>query len=79
MVVWLVWWAIAESDGLDHLKSSTDPGGPGWLRKVTIYSHAGIGDFGEGVPSVNQWDHKQSAYNAKIREDSIVCVEASNS
>jgi hypothetical protein len=79
MVVWLVWRAIEESDGSDHLKSLTDPGGPEWIRKVTIYSHADTGDFGEGVPSVNQWDHKQSAYNVKIQVDSVVGVEASNS
>jgi hypothetical protein len=66
MVVWLVWQAIEESYGLDHLKSLIDLGGPEWLRKVIVYSHVGIGDFGEGVPSVNQWDHKQSTYNAKI-------------
>jgi hypothetical protein len=74
-----VWRAIEESDGSDHLKFSTDPGGPGWLRKVTVYSHAGTGDFGGEVPSVNQWDHKQFAYNAKIWADSVVGVEASNS
>jgi hypothetical protein len=66
MVVWSVWWAIEESDGSDHLKSSIDPVGPGWLRKVTVYSHVGIGDFGEGVPSANQWDHKKYAYNMRI-------------
>ena len=66
MIVWLVWRAIGESDGSDHLKSSTDPGGPKWLRKVIVYLHVGTGDFGEGVPSVDQWDHKQFAYNAKI-------------
>jgi hypothetical protein len=79
MVVWLVWRAIGESDELDHLKSSIDPRGPGWLRKVTFYSHAGTGDFREGFPSANQWDHKQSAYNARIQVDSVVGVEASNS
>ena len=79
MVVWPVWRAIEESDGSDHLKSLTDQGGPGWLRRVTVYSHVGTGDFGEGVPLVDQWDHKQFAYNAKIWADSIVGVEASNS
>ena len=79
MVVWLVCRAIEESDGSDHLKFSTDQGGLGWLRRVTVYSHVGTGDFGEGVPSVDQWDHKQLAYNAKIRADSVVGVEASNS
>ena len=79
MVVWPVWWAIEESDRLDHLKFSTDQGGPGWLRRETVYSHVGIGDFGEGVPSANQWDHKNSAYNVRIRADSVVVVEASNS
>jgi hypothetical protein len=78
MVVWPLWRAIEESGRSDHLKSSTDPGGPGWLRKVTVYSHAGTGDFGEGVPSINQWDHKQSAYNEKIQAYSVVEVEASN-
>ena len=79
MVVWLVSRAIKESYRSDHLKSSTDQGVPGWLRRVTFYSHVSTGDFGEGVPSVNQWDHKKSAYNAKIREDSVVVVEVSNS
>jgi hypothetical protein len=78
MVVWMVWKAIEESDRLDHLKFSIDQGGPGWLRRVTVDSHVGTGDFREGVPSVDQWDHKQFAYNAKIREDSVVGVEASN-
>jgi hypothetical protein len=77
MVVWPVWWAIKESDESDHLKSSTNQGGLGWLRRVTVYSHVGTGDFREGVPLVDQWDHKQFAYNAKIRADSV--VEASNS
>jgi hypothetical protein len=79
MVVWPVWWAIGESDGLDHLKSLTDPGGPGWLRKVIVYSYVGTGDFGEGVPLANQWDHKQSAYNARIQADLVVGVEENNS
>jgi hypothetical protein len=79
MVVWLVWQAIEESDGSDHLKSSTDLGDPGWLRKVTVYSHVGTGDFGEGVSSANQWDHKQSAYNVRIWADSVVGMETSNS
>jgi hypothetical protein len=79
MVVWPVWRAIEESDGSDHLKFSTYPGGPGWLRMVTVYSNVGIGDFGEGFPSVDQWDHKQFAYNAKIQENSVVGVEVSNS
>ena len=79
MVVWPVWWAIGESDESDCLKSSTDLGGPKWLRKVTVYSHAGTGGFGEGVPSENQWDHKQSAYNAKTKVDSVAVVEGSNS
>ena len=50
MVVWPVWWAIEESDGSDHLKSSADQGGPGWLRRVIVYSHVGTSDFGEGAP-----------------------------
>jgi cytosine/uracil/thiamine/allantoin permease len=79
MVVWLVWWAIEESDGSDHLKFSTDPRGPGWLRKVIVCSHAGTSDFGGEVLSVNQWDHKQFAHNAKIWSNSVVGVEASNS
>ena len=79
MVVWPIWWAIEESDRSDHLKFSTNPGGPGWLRKVVVYSHVGTGDFGEGVSSVDQWDHKQFAYYAKIQADSVVGVEASNS
>ena len=79
MVVWSVWRSLEESDGLDHLKSSIDLGGPKWLRKVTIYSHAGTDDFGEVVPLTNQWDHKQSAYNVKIQVDAVVGVEASNS
>jgi hypothetical protein len=49
MVVFPIWWAIEESDGSDHLKSSTDQGGLGWLRRVTVYSHVGTSDFGEGV------------------------------
>jgi hypothetical protein len=53
MVVWPVWWVIEESDGSDHLKFLIDSRGPGWLRKVTVYSHAGTGDFGGEVPSVN--------------------------
>jgi hypothetical protein len=54
MVVWIEWWAIGESDGLDHLKSSIDPRGLEWLRKVIVYSHAGTGDFGGGgVTSTN--------------------------
>jgi hypothetical protein len=79
MVVCLVWQAIEESDGSDHLKFLTDLGGPGWPRKVNFYSHAGTGDFGGEVSSVNQWDHKQFAYNTKIRADSVVGVEESNS
>jgi hypothetical protein len=79
MVVWPVWQAIEESDGYDHLKFLTDTGGPRWLRRVTVYSHVGTGDFWEGVSLVDQWDHKQFAYNAKIRVDSVVGVEASNS
>jgi hypothetical protein len=79
MVVWLVWWSIEESDGSDNLKYLTDQGGPGWLRRVTFYSHVGTGDFGEEVLSVDQWDHKRFEYNAKIWVDSIVGVEASNS
>jgi hypothetical protein len=79
MVVWLVWRAIEESDGSDLLKFLTYPGGPGWLRRVTVYSHVGTSDFGEGVPSVNQWDHKKFSYNAKIWVDSVVGVEESNS
>jgi hypothetical protein len=53
MVVWSVWWDIEESDGSDHLKFSIDLGGPGWLRKVIVYSHAGTGDFGGEVSLVN--------------------------
>jgi hypothetical protein len=53
MVVWSVWHAIGESDGSYHLKSSIDPGGPGWLRKVTVYSHASTGGFGKGVSLEN--------------------------
>jgi hypothetical protein len=49
MVVWPVSWAIEESDGLDHLKFLTDQGGPGWLRRVTVYSRVGTSDFGEGA------------------------------
>jgi hypothetical protein len=49
MVVFLIWWAIEESDRSDHLKSSTDQGGLGWLRRVTVYSDVGTSDFGEGV------------------------------
>ena len=64
---------------MDHLKSSTDLGGPKWPRRVIVYSHAGIGGFGEGVPLANQWDHKESTYNAKIQADSMVFVEASKS
>ena len=79
MVVWPIWRAIEESDRLDHLKFSIDLGGPGWLRTVTVYSHAATGDFGEGVPSINQWDHKQSTYNAKTQADSVVVVEESSS
>jgi hypothetical protein len=79
MLVWPLWWAIEKSDGLDHLKSSTDLGDPWWLRKVIVYSHAGTSNFGEGVSSINQWDHKQFSYNARIQEDSVVGVEASNS
>jgi hypothetical protein len=79
MVVWLVWRAIGESDRSDRLKSSTNLRGPKWLKKVTVYSHASIGGFGEGVPLENQWDHKQSAYNVKTQEDSVVVVEESNS
>jgi hypothetical protein len=79
MVVFPVWWAIEESDRSDHLKSSIDQGGLGWLRRVTVYSHVGTSDFGEGVLLVDQWDHKQFAYNAKIWAGSVVGVEASNS
>jgi hypothetical protein len=79
MVVLMIWWNIEESDGSDHLKSSIDQGGPGWLRRVIVYSHVGIGDFGDGVPLVDQWDHKKFAYNVKIWADSVVGVEASNS
>jgi hypothetical protein len=79
MVVWPVWRAIEESDRSDNLKLLTDQGGLGWLRRVTFYSRVGTSDFGEGVPSVDQWDHKQLAYNVKIREDSVVGEEASNS
>jgi hypothetical protein len=77
MVVWSVWRAIGESDGSDHLKYSTNLGGLRWLRKVIVYSHVDIDDFGEGVTLANQWDHKQSAYNARIWVDSIVGVEGS--
>jgi hypothetical protein len=79
MVVWPVWRAIEESDGSDHLKSSTDQGGLGWLRRVTIYLHVGTGDFWKGVPLVDQWDHKKFTYNVKIWEDLVVGVEESNS
>jgi hypothetical protein len=79
MVVWPVWRAIEESDRSNHLKFSIDQGGPGWLRRVTVYSHVGTSDLREGVPSVDQWDHKQFAYNVKIWLDSVVGVEASNS
>jgi hypothetical protein len=54
MVVFPVWRAIEESDGSGHLKFSIDQGGPGWLRRVIVYSHVGTGDFGEGVLSVDQ-------------------------
>ena len=79
MVAWLVQQAIGESDELDHLKFSTSPGDPKWPRRVTIYSHAGTGGFGEGVSSANQWDHRQSAYNVKTQADSTVVVEESSS
>jgi hypothetical protein len=78
MVVWPILRAIEESDGLDHLKFLENQGGLGWLKRVTIYSRVGTGDFGEGVSSVDQWDHKQFAYNVKIWADSVVDVEASN-
>ena len=64
---------------MDHLKSSTDLGGPKWPRRVTVYSHAGTSGFGEGAPSTNQWGHKQSTYNAKTQADSVVVVEESSS
>jgi hypothetical protein len=54
MVVWPLWRAIEESDGSDHLKFSTDQGGPGWLRREAIYSHVGTSDVREGVPLVDQ-------------------------
>jgi hypothetical protein len=79
MVVWSLWRAIEERDGSDHLRFLIDQGGPGWLRRVTVYSHVGTSDFGEGVPSVDQWDHKKFAYNVKIRTDSVAGVEESNS
>ena len=79
MVVWPIWWAIVESDESDHLKSSTYLGGPRWLRKVIVYSHASTDDFGGGVSSANLWDHKQFAYNVKIWADLVFGVEASNS
>jgi hypothetical protein len=64
---------------LDHLKYSIDPGGPKWPRRVTVYSHVGTGGFGEGVMSANQWDHKQSAYNANTHAVLVVVVEESSS
>jgi hypothetical protein len=50
MVVWSVSQAIEESDRSDHLKFSTDQGGPRWLSRVIVYSCVGTGDFGEGAP-----------------------------
>ena len=64
---------------MDHLKSLIDPGGPKWLRRVTVYSHAGTSGFGERVPSSNQWDHKQSTYNVKTQANFLVVVEESSS
>jgi hypothetical protein len=79
MVVWPVWQAFEESDGSDHLKFLIDLGGLGWLRRVNVYSHVGTSNIEEGVPSVDQWDHKKFAYNAKIWADLFIGVEASNS
>ena len=75
-VVWPVWQAIEESDVQDRLKFYLDQGGPGWLRKVTVYSRGAIGDFGEEVLQVCQQDCQQFPYNVKIWEDSVVGVEA---
>ena len=79
MVAWLVQKAIGESDELDHLKSLTNPEDPKWREKVIVDSPTGIGGFGEEALSAYQQDHKQSAYNVKTQEYSVVVGEDSSS